>query len=518
MKRVIKNILICAVLGVSLASCDDFFDLRPTNEMVLDEFWQTESDVLSVTGACYRAMQQPGFMQRLMIWGEFRGDNVILGNNVGTDLNYIGTLNILPSNGYAYWGDFYNVINLCNTVERFAPQVCEKDPNFTQTQLRAYIAEVKAIRAFCYFTLVRAFRDVPLITEPTVDDTQVFQCAQSDPDKLLDFLIEDLQSVENDAVESWPNAEYTKGRFTRAGLRALLADICLWRNRYSECITYCDRVMNDGGNVLSLEGVNTYNRNVFVDGNSSETIIELQFTRNNIPNYTLCEFYGTSGGHSGWGHQQMMAYDFGNTNLFAVTDLRGIDSFYSNSALAAFPIKKFLAYRNDTHTTNVREADYVAVDGGASNWILYRLPDVMLMKAEAIVEMDGNLETAFNLVSTIYDRANPEAGPGSLSFSAYNTQDRMRNLVFDERQRELLFEGKRYYDILRRINRDRSQFQNIVNTYLVPKYSSLDQSTVTSKLSELNALYMPIKDSELRSNKLLNQNPFYKVSSSIEKN
>lgn len=146
------------------------------------------------------------------------------------------------------------------------------------------------------------------------------------------------------------------------------------------------------------------------------------------------------------------------------------------------------------------------------------MPDVMLMKAEALVELNSSLETAFNLVSTVYDRANPEAGTGSLSFSAYSTQDRMRNLVFDERQRELLFEGKRYYDIIRRINRDRSQFQNIVNTYLLPKYSSLDQSTVTSKLSELNALYMPIKDTELRSNKLLRQNPFYKVSSSIEKN
>lgn len=518
MKKIITNIIAATAVCMSMTSCEDFFDLRPTNEMVLDEFWQTESDVLSVTGACYRAMQQPGFMQRLMIWGEFRSDNVILGNNVGTDLNYIGTLNILPSNSYAYWGDFYNVINLCNTVEHFAPLVCENDPNFTQAQLRSYIAEVKAIRAYCYFTLVRTFRDVPLITEPTIDDTQEFQCAQSDPDELIDFLISDLQAVENDAVDSWSSTEYTKGRFTKAGLRALLADMCLWRNRYSECITYCDRVIGDANNILSLTGANSYNKSVFVDGNSTESIMELQFVRNNIPNYTLCEFYGTSGGHSGWGHQQMMAYDFSTTNLFSVTDLRGIDFFYSNSSLAAFPIKKYLAYRNETRTTDVRESDYISVDGGASNWILYRLPDVMLMKAEALVESGGSLEDAFNLVSTLYDRANPEAGTGSLNFSSYNTQDRMRDLVFDERQREFLFEGKRYFDILRRINRDRSQFQNVVNTYLVPKYSSLDQSTVTSKLSEINALYMPIKDSELRSNKLLVQNPFYKVSSAIEKN
>lgn len=518
MKTIYKNILLATALGVSMVSCDDFLDLRPTNEMVLDEFWQTESDVLSVTGSCYRAMQEPGFMQRLMIWGEFRSDNVILGNNTGTDLNYIGVLNILPSNSYAYWGDFYKVINLCNTVEHFAPQVCEVDPNFSQVQMRAYIAEVKTIRAFCYFTLVRTFRDVPFITEPIIDDTQDLQCAQTDPDELLDYLIDDLKAVENDAVEAWPSTEYTKGRFTRAGLRALLADMCLWRNRYEECITYCDRVIGDTKNILSLVGSTTYNKNVFVDGNSTETIMELDFTRNNIPNYTLCEFYGTSGGHSGWGHQQMMAYDFSTTDLFAETDIRAYDSFYSNSSLAAYPIKKYLAYRNSIETSDVRESDYVSVDGGESNWILYRLPDVMLMKAEALVEMNGSLETAFSLVSAVYDRANPEAGVGSLNFSSYNTVDRMRDLVFNERQRELLFEGKRYYDIIRRINRDNTQFQNIVNTYLLPKYSSLDQSTVTSKLSEINALYMPIKDTELTSNKLLVQNPFYKVSSSIEKN
>lgn len=518
MKLKIKNILLSLAMGLSLCSCDDFFELKPTNEMVLDEFWQTESDVLSVTGACYRAMQQPGFMQRLMVWSEFRSDNVILGNNAGTDLIYVANLNILPSNGYASWGDFYNVINLCNTVERFAPQVCEKDPNFTQAQLKGYLAEVKAIRAFCYFTLVRTFRDVPLITEPTVDDTQELQVAQTDPDELIDFLIDDLKAVENDAVEAWTNTEYTKGRFTRAAVRALLADMCLWRNRYAECVEFCDKVTTDAKNPLSLVGANAYNTSVFVNGNSTESIIELQFTRNNIPNYTLCEFYSTFGGHSGWGHQQMMAYDFSGTELFSTTDIRGVDSFYSNSSLAAFPIKKYLAYRNEIHTSNVRESDYLTVDGGNSNWILYRLPDVMLMKAEALVEMGGSLETAFNLVSTIYDRANPEAGTGSLSFSSYSTQDRMRELVFEERQREFLFEGKRYFDILRRINRDRSQFQTIVNTYLLPKYSSLDQSTVSSKLSELNALYMPIKDTELRSNKLLVQNPFYKVSSSIEKN
>ena len=76
MNKILKYFTI-ALLGVSFTSCDDFFELKPKNEMVLEEFWQTESDVLSVVGSCYRSMQEPGFMQRLIVWGEFRSDNLL---------------------------------------------------------------------------------------------------------------------------------------------------------------------------------------------------------------------------------------------------------------------------------------------------------------------------------------------------------------------------------------------------------------------------------------------------------
>lgn len=517
MNKIAKIILVLAV-SIASVSCNDFFELKPSNEMVLEEFWQSEDDVLSMTASCYRAMQEQGFMQRLIVWGEFRSDNTILGYNTGTDLNYIGGLNILPSNGYASWDDFYRVINYCNTVEHFAPGVRDVDPNFTESQLRAYIAEVKAIRAFCYFTLVRTFRDIPFITEPVIDDTQSFQVPQSDPDEIIDFLIEDLISVEEQAIAKWSSKSYTKGRMTQAAIRTIIADMCLWRGRYQDCITYCDKVLSDGNNVLSLESSNLYNRNVFIDGNSTESIFELQFSRNNIANYALCDFYGTYGG-SGSGHQQMMAFDFSTTDLFADTDLRGYDAFQASSSLTMFPIKKYIAYRTQgTKIEEVRSSDYTAVDAGECNWIMYRLSDIYLMKAEAMVELNIDLEDAFELVSRTYNRANPDAVEGSFSFDNYSSQVLMRELVFDERQREFMFEGKRYFDLVRRVNRERDQFRTIMSKYLLRKYADLDQSTVSSKLSDFDAIYMPIKDTELKANKALVQNPFYSVTTDIVKN
>lgn len=518
MKKIIYTLLI-ALAGFGATSCDDFFDLKPSNEMVLDEFWTSESDVLSMVGSCYRSMQEPGFMERLLVWGELRSDNVILGTANNGNLIDIANLNLLPSNGFTYWGDFYNVINLCNTVEYYAPIAFERDPNFTRGQLNGYIAEVKGIRAYCYYTLVRAFRDIPFITEPVIDDTQTFQVAQSDPEEILRFLIEDLKAVEAQAVTSWSNESYTKGRVTQNCIRALIADMSLWLGEYQDCITYCNKIMTDANAPLSLAPSNVFNQSVFIDGNSTESIFELQFLRSNIPNYIVCEYFGTAGGRSGAAHEVFRAYDFSTTELFSLTDIRGYDFFFPSKS-GVYPIKKFVSYRTDITTELVNEGKYTNLDAAAgnTNWMIYRLADVYLMKAEAMVELGTDLQGAFDLVCRTYDRANPEAGPGSLSNEAVGSQQAMRKLVFDERQREFLFEGKRYFDIIRLINRDRAQFSSIVNEYLVPKYTTLDQATVTSKLSEYDALFMPIRDAELKANLLLKQNPFYEVSSDIDIN
>lgn len=499
-----------------LTACDSFFDLKPSNEMTLDEFWTSESDVLSVTGSCYRSMQESDFMKHYIMWSEFRSDNLIQGPSNGDDnIRNIANLNILPSNWYTAWSNFYNVINLCNTVEHFAPGVRDVDPNFTQSQLNAYLAEVKGVRALCYFTLVRTFRDIPFNTEVVVDDTQSFQLAQSDPDEVIDFLIDDLIKYEPMAAATYSNETYTKSRMSQAAIRALIADMCLWRGRYEECVTYCDKVLNDTKNTFTLESSMDYSRNLFVTGQSQETIFELYYNTTNYSNYAVADFYG----ESLYGYSQQMIPNVSDANtlsIFGETDLRGITSYYASSSRAA-SVRKYTTYLTAAELTaqQVNDDSYLRTNPYESNWIFYRLPDIYLMKAEALAEMGTNLQEAFNLACITYDRANPEAGTGSLSFSDYNSQDKVLNFIFDERQREFLYEGKRYFDILRRITHHREDFQNIVSTYLVPKYSDLDQSTVTSKLSSYDALFMPINDKELKANLLLKQNPFYRLSTDI---
>lgn len=519
MKRIldILKLSLLSLCSLPFVSCDDWFEIKPESEITLDDLWKHQSDVESAIGSCYRGMIEPSFIERLIVWGELRSDNVIRGGNPSEAVRNILSVNLDPSNDFAPWAPFYSVINFCNTVLLYAPGVRDHDPEFKEGALRAYIAEAKTVRALCYFYLVRTFNNVPYITEPYADDTEDFSVEQTDGDEILRLIMDDLKSIEYDyAKKVYSSNEHTKGRITQKALWALMADIALWQENYQDCIDYCDKCLEATDNPLQLEKSTIYNQNVFITGNSKESIFEIQLDKNN-PNYVVNELYGTSNGRGGYNTFQLSAYDFTSTSLFESSDIRGKDAFYPGSSSAFLPIMKYIAYRSKIQE-NVTPNDYQYQDE-ASNWIFYRLSDIYLMKAEALVERnnDDDLKTSLSLVSRVYDRAHPSKEAGSLSPSQYNNQESMRNLVLDERQREFIFEGKRYYDLLRIVRRDNST-NNVLSAYLLRKYAGLDQSTVISKLNDVNAFYFPISKEEIKINKKLKQNPFYETSSSIVSN
>lgn len=501
----------------SLTSCDSFFDIKPQSELTGEDFWQSKSDVESSVAACYRALQEPDVMERFIVWGEVRSDNVLRGTNTSESISNLLNANVDATNGYTSWGSIYTAINYCNTVIANAPTVMERDPNFKQSELRAYLAEAKALRALCYFYLVRTFKDVPFITEPYVGTTRPFQEPQTDGDIIIQTLTQELEEIALQAKAIYNNTSNTKGHITQKAIWTLLADMYLWINDYDQCITNCDKVLNTSTNPLQLETASAYNQNVFGTGNSKESIFELQFNTD-TPDYVVNEMYNITGGRNSYNHLSSLEFSKYNTFIDRNSDNRFNDALYGSTSATTIPIKKYVAYRKESSTSTVAASDYIA-NANTQNWIVYRLSDVYLIKAEALVERngEGDLQEAIDLVSKSYDRANPSKGNGSLQLSSYNSQSAMRNLVFDERQREFLFEGKRYFDLLRRARREGTT-QNVVSNYLMRKYATQDQATIQSRLATINALYMPINKDELKLNNLLHQNPFYATSSGIEKN
>src|SRR3546814_20062580 len=101
------------------------------------------------------------------------------------------------------------------------------------------MGEARALRALNYFYLVRAFLEVPLITEPYESDSQTFNTAAASEEEVLDFVEEDLEFALENAPETFENVNERYGRITKNAVRALWADVKLWRNEYQACLDLC---------------------------------------------------------------------------------------------------------------------------------------------------------------------------------------------------------------------------------------------------------------------------------------
>jgi hypothetical protein len=541
MKNII-NILVVFFFLLLGSACNDYLQVKPENQLVQADFWKKESDVEAVVRACYRSMEEKDFMWRVIVWGELRSDNVITNTSSGNDEQQIDNVNILSTNGNCNWQSFYTVINDCNVVLKYAPDVMNSDPNFKTADLQAKEAEVLAIRALCYFYLVRTFRDVPLSTEATVSDNQNLLIAQSSPDVVLKKITDDLLQAESWALDVYPTPSETKGRMTKDAIRAILADVYLWRNDYANCITYCDKLINATTEELSPDGtmvnVEKYplikvqasgqifsslgiSNSVSGVGNSSESIFELQFSTE-VPNAAIV---GSNGDNGLYGNRSSIGslkaatqYVFSDNSkgtsvtLFPKTDTRRADFvLYPKTGDGFYQIFKYLGIHSTFGTNDMYSFASV------SNWIFYRITDIMLMKAEALTQQgaETDLRQALQLVNTTYMRSNATLTPAdTLVFNTYNNVPAMESLVSLERQRELMFEGKRWFDLVR--NAERKQSTNDLVASVTKKYTS-NVSTIQTKLSVLNALYLPIYENELNVNTLLKQNPYYQVSPTIVK-
>ena len=235
-------------------------------------------------------------------------------------------------------------------------------------------------------------------------------------------------------------------------------------------------------------------------------------------------YYGYSSFTSGFGYVKTTnSYgDYsasGSTaNIFKnLVDQRIFDfCFGANAGTEQHAIRKFVAKQKSPEATastfNIDRRDFT------QNWIIYRLTDIMLMKAEALVQLQQP-EQAFALVKFVNDRALTNVS-GALKYSTY--QDKMEQLVLMERARELCFEGKRWFDLMRYNYRhidgtDYTKLMSEISSFpansdafyeiALSKYTAV--SAMKAKMPTEPYLYMPINDEEVKINTALVQNPAF---------
>ncbi len=340
-----------------------------------------------------------------------------------------------------------------------------------------------------------------------------------------------------------------------------------------KCVEYCDVVINAMRDTYNEEHMydNDPNRNdaqksrypliwqsndytttdevynsIFGTKNSQEGILEIQFDGTNNVNNTWTG-YMTSSTTTGFTGQSFtvsgtMFAQIGESQPpsspetvgFTKGDMRVLENtnIEQNSSQSEYVYTKLSRTAvSMMHLSDM--GDGVSSSGirenasNAANWIIYRLSDVMLMKAEALARLNvtgDELKEGFWLANAIFQRSNPKvSADGSIPaddggdamsstrfndnyYSSYNASN-LLTLVYNERQREFLGEYKRWFDLVRY-----AEAENSTETALSMMGANRSLQT---RLRQLSSFYNPVYENEMKKNPNLVQNPAWNSSISV---
>ena len=636
-KQIFRTAIIAATMfcGAMLTSCTDYLTVYPANSTIQENFWQTAEDVKGILATSYLELSSDNALQRMIIWGEFRADNINVREGKAKKYTDIAEYNLKESGEFCNWAKFYSAINYANLVLEYAPQVVERDPNFTEGDLDIIRGEMYAMRALAHFYLVRTFRDIPLAYKASLDDSELPDYPQVHPMVALDSIMSDLDKAEKLTISGeYPEAayggdennNYNNGRLNRNAVYAIKADVNLWRAAFAEyylengmesgslaqlidenvgtddsnegeitpgeesdsseeipeegateevvtilspdeyyrmAIENCDSVImrmnramnkyytNIGMSASQLElivGENPYHlcqegvnaSSSFIKSSSAynylfgddskrtnyrerhEVIFELKYDGSTNSNSAVASFYGKTG-DAGVCHvaesyvKTGSKYGRNDYRFYANTraeNLTGNTASGNNTGNALNPNGKISIAKYSAGTSPGYDGDFRTVQD--ANWIIYRKTDVMLMKAEALAYLSSvnqqNIYDAFQLVKCVNDRSLMAERD---SLREPKQLEDLQEMVLDERVRELAFEGKRWFDLVRLALRNGSTADIL---FVTDKLGGSAGTAAKKKMQTMHSLFFPIAESELDANPLLVQNPVYEQQSSIEQN
>ena len=410
-----------------------------------------------------------------------------------------------------------------------------------------YQYQVRFLRAYFYFELVRRYQNVPLITKP-LSQTETNQIEPSSAQEVLKFIINECTEIAPKLpIKSTSIAQAENGRATRAMAMALKSRAALYaasplystngdNAKWTEAAKASHDIVASAGE-LGL-GLDTY-ANLFKSKNynSKEVILcrptgtSKTFEQANYPmgvtggNTTTCP---TENLASAFEMKDGRAFDWNDptmkANQYKDRDPRFYLTIVHNGML--WPAKKAVDISeggaNGLSLTNATTTGYylrkyvdnsISFEAGSTtaathhNWILFRYAEVLLNYAEAMIHVNGNCDykdatytmSAREALNAVRKRAGiPEVAACS--------QDEFLTRVKHERRVEMAFEGQRFWDLRRWKNLDETK--NIYAVRITHHDGVLSyEKTLLSERSVSNKLYFyPIANVELFKNKKLVQN------------
>jgi starch-binding outer membrane protein, SusD/RagB family len=272
-KKILNPVLLVSGLLLLISSCKKL-DLAPSDRYTELTFWQSNDNVNSALNNIYRSI----YTSDRLFYNEAMSDNAFtkLGVNTGADAIASGNFTISLPRFQQDWAFYYGGIKSCNI---FLENV-DKNENLPEAAKNRMKGEVRFIRAWHNFNLMKWWGDIPLLRKDiTPDEAKVI--ARTDRAEVLQFILEELDAVAGLVPNKEGYTDADNGRITRGAALALKARVLLYEgNRMADVVTICEQLINDQaqngsyslvGNYTDIFSSNTTNKK------NTESIFSLQF-------------------------------------------------------------------------------------------------------------------------------------------------------------------------------------------------------------------------------------------------
>jgi starch-binding outer membrane protein, SusD/RagB family len=486
---------LCAGVLLAASGCQDFLDEDNRSTLTQETYFTSPAQAQSAVDGLYNRLRflnaSTGYGEEIWVGLELMA---LHATTLGQSFNNNQLINqsIDPANPYfsSVWNNAYNGIGAANLAITRIPGVA-----MDETRKTALLGEAYFIRAFLYYHLVRLYGDVPLLTLPINANSPDLYPTRAPQQEVYNLIISDLQAAE---AAGLPAVDRT-GRVSAGAVKSLLASVYLTtagyplqiRANYQLAANKAAEVIDAGSYPLFRSYASLHNT---ADKNQGELILQAQYafgiTTNAISPLVIPYFVGIS----------RYSDEFG-----ALIPTPGFYATHEPGDLRAqeqqFYFSRYPSIRNPAQTVNFgSQALYKyfhvesALGNGVNdeNWTLLRMPEVMLIYAEAINEASAAPPKAYAQINAIRSRAQLPALSGL-------SQAQFREAVWKERYHELAYESKAYFDM----QRTRKAY-DVANNRFVDVVGF--KGEVGPAFQEKYLLW-GIPSAEINNNKKLTQNP-----------
>lgn len=551
--KTIYNIIILAATGLGMASCSDMLDTVPQGQFTEEQL--DDKSVEGLVASAYAGLEAHFYGNNEAFAGpttnwifDVRSDDAYKGGG-GTSMEeniHLLEVSEITSDNVSCLNKWQNNYYALSRVHN-AMKAIQKANGVNNADL--LLGELKTLRAWYYFDLIRIFKRIPYYTENENPNTKTND--EYSREEIFSFIKKDLE----EAAAVLPEQKSSTGRITKTTAQAILAKVCAFTSDW-------EGVKTNAGAVIASKQYSLFNNfgdmSKIAYNNGAESIFALQTsTANdnahiNWSNLLNCTY--SDGNLYGQGDD----FFYGSQNLVNAfrtdprTGLPYLDGSFNSVNVTenydgtldprldftvgriGFPWRGHLytqgwcrAYEVYGEYSNKKawEAPGVALAGfpwGCSslNFMFIRYADILLLQAEALIETatgsnaatDNNLVEARKLVNQVRQRAfnsidgsyspqdidpakadyyvglYPDDNDGNLTW----TKEYARMALRMERRLELALEGNRWFDLVRWGD---DYLINTMNKYMTEE-SKLRQYYIGREVSA-NEIFMPVPLAEI---------------------